>query len=68
MVWGGFLNKEGSEYFRIIKNAERTIEFLELLKKYLNKGEENQVSKTIEIIIGYVDRLSEKKGKDSDLE
>ncbi len=66
MTWGGFLNKEGSQYYIFLRNADKTIEFLEEIKKYLEDEEKNSISKTIEIITSYINKLSENESKDLD--
>jgi len=60
MVWGGSLNKEGSNYLRKIRKADEVIVFLEKLKDKLNHDEQAQVTKVIEIIINFISKLSEK--------
>lgn len=61
MAWGGSLNKEGSDYIRKLKEAEKVIEFLEGLKEDLNLEEQAALSKTIEIILDFITKLSERK-------
>jgi hypothetical protein len=60
MVWGGSLNKEGSDYLRNIKKADEVIQFLEKLKGHLNREDQIQVTKVIEIITNYITTLAEK--------
>jgi hypothetical protein len=62
MVWGGSLNKKGSDYLRKIKRADEVIKFLEKLKDDLNPDEQVQITKVIEIIMNFISELS-KKGK-----
>ena len=33
MAWGGSLNKRGSDYIRMLRDADRVISFLERIKK-----------------------------------
>jgi hypothetical protein len=61
MAWGGSLNKSGSDHIRMLNQAENVIKFLEKLKEDLNPDEKAILSKTIEIIIDLVVRISEKK-------
>jgi hypothetical protein len=61
MVWGGSLNKEGSNYLRTIKKADFVIQFLEELKEQLQNDEKKQVTSVISIIANYVTTLSEKR-------
>ncbi len=59
MVWGGSLNKEGSDYLRKIRDADKVIAFLENTKEDLNLEDQMILSKTIEIIVDYVSKISE---------
>lgn len=60
MVWGGSLNKEGSDYIRKLREADKVITFLESLKEELNTEEQANFSITIEIIVEYISKISEK--------
>lgn len=60
MVWGGSINKEGSDYLRKIRKADEVIEFLEELKDKLNHDEQAHVTIVIEIIMNFISKLSEK--------
>ena len=51
MAWGGSLNKEGSDYVRNLREADKTLKFLEGLKHELNDKEKQIVSDTINIIV-----------------
>jgi len=51
MAWGGSLNKEGSDYFRKIREADKVIKFLEKIKQELNDEEKQIVASTIDIIV-----------------
>jgi len=51
MAWGGSLNKEGSDYMRDLRDADKTIKFLEELKNELNDKDKQIVSDTINIIV-----------------
>jgi len=59
MAWGGSFNNEATEYLRIIRAADRTIEYLESLKEFLTKEEKETINKTIEIITLHINRLTE---------
>jgi len=61
MAWGGSLNKDGSDYIRKLREADRVIAFLESLKEELNTEEQANFSRTIEIIVEYISKISEKK-------
>ena len=65
MAWGGFLNREGTERLRVIRSAERTIDYLESLKEFLNKEEFETIKKTIDIINFHINRYMEGKIEDS---
>ena len=60
LVWGGSINKKGSDYLRKIRKADEVIEFLEELKDKLNHDKQAQVTKVIEIIMNFISKLSEK--------
>ncbi len=62
MAWGGSLNKKGSDYIRILREADNVVSFLERIKEDLNSGDQENLSKTIEIITNYISKISE--GKD----
>ncbi|MHA1507986.1 MAG: hypothetical protein ACTSO6_04695 [Promethearchaeota archaeon] len=51
MAWGGSLNKEGSDYMRNLRDADKTIKFLEEFKNELNDEEKQIVSDTINLIV-----------------
>ncbi|MBY8980036.1 MAG: hypothetical protein KGD72_06580 [Candidatus Lokiarchaeota archaeon] len=51
MAWGGSLNKDGSDYVRNLREADRALKFLEGLKRELNEEEKQIVSDTINIIV-----------------
>lgn len=59
MSWGGSLDKDGTQYFRTIRVAEKAINFLEELKKSLSQEERKCVNKTIEIITAHISKLTE---------
>ncbi len=60
MAWGGSLNKNGSDYIRKLREADRVIAFLEGLKEDLNTKQQANLSKTIEIIVEYISKITEK--------
>ena len=64
MAWGGSLNNEGTEYLRIIRSADKTIEYLEGLKKFLSDEEKKQISRTIDIITDHINKLTEGRIED----
>ena len=51
MAWGGSLNKEGSDYVRNLREADKAIKFLEGFKLQLDDEEKQIVSDTINIIV-----------------
>ena len=51
MAWGGSLNKDGSDYMRNLRDADKTIKFLEEFKNDLNDEDKQIVSDTINIIV-----------------
>ena len=59
MAWGGSLNKRGSDYIRMLRDADRVISFLERIKDDLNSGDQENLSKTVDIITNYISRISE---------
>lgn len=61
MAWGGSLNKKGSDYIRMVREADNVVTFLERIKEDLNSGEQGNLSKTIEIITKYISKISENK-------
>jgi hypothetical protein len=61
MAWGGSLNKNGSDHILMLKKAENVISFLEKLKTDLTLEEQKNLSKTIDIIMDYVFRISQKE-------
>ena len=61
MAWGGSLNKEGSDYVRNLREADKAIKFLEGLKGELNDKEKQIVSDTINIIVNYYTKGSKKE-------
>ena len=61
MALGGSLNKEGSDYVRNLREADKAIKFLEGLKGELNDEEKQIVSGTINIIINYYTKASKKE-------
>ena len=60
MVWGGSLNKKGSDHLRKIREADKVIAFLENFKNNLNTEEKKHLSKTIQLITEYIIKISEK--------
>ncbi|MFX1324428.1 MAG: hypothetical protein ACFE8N_05695 [Promethearchaeota archaeon] len=60
LVWGGSLNKEGSDYIRKIRDADNVIKFLEALKEEADNKDRESISAVIEIIIKHVSKISER--------
>ena len=61
MAWGGSINLKGSNYLRKIREIDKVLKFLEEFKKEINKEEKETISETIELIVNYVNKLSEGK-------
>jgi len=61
MAWGGSLNKDGSDYVRNLREADKAIKFLEGLKSELNDKEKQIVSDTINIIVNHYTKESKKE-------
>ena len=60
MVWGGSLNKEGSDYLRKIRDVDKVIAFLDNIKEDLTPEDQVTLSRAIEIIVDYVSKISER--------
>lgn len=63
MAWGGFIDKDGSQYLKNMAMAEKTLKYLEFLKKKLNSEEKIIVEKTIQIICDHIEIFSKEKRK-----
>lgn len=61
MAWGGFIDKDGSQYLKNMAKAEKTLKYLEFLKKELNSEEKIIVEKTIQIICDHIETFSKEK-------
>lgn len=61
MAWGGFIDKDGSQYLKKMAKAEKTLKYLELLKNELSSEEKIIVEKTIQIICDYINNLREEQ-------
>ncbi|MFX0070356.1 MAG: hypothetical protein ACFFAO_04620 [Candidatus Hermodarchaeota archaeon] len=64
MVWGGSLNKDGSDYLRKLRNIENVIKFLENLKEQGNSKEKEHISTTINLIIKVFKQEQEESQQD----
>ncbi|NVM17487.1 MAG: hypothetical protein HWN80_07210 [Candidatus Lokiarchaeota archaeon] len=64
MAWGGSLNKEGSNHFRNLREADKVIKYLESLKRELIDKEKQKVSETINIIIKHYTKESKSESLD----
>ena len=58
MAWGGSLNKDGSDYLRNLRDADKALKFLEGLKRELNYEEKQILSDTIDIIVNHYTKES----------
>ena len=63
MAWGGSLNKEGSDYLRNLRDADKALKFLEGLKRELNDKETKIVSDTINIIVNHYTKDSKNESQ-----
>ncbi len=63
MAWGGSLNKEGSDYVRNLRDADKALKFLEGLKRKLNEKEKQIVSDTINIIVNHYNKESKNESQ-----
>ncbi len=61
MAWGGFIDKDGSQYLKNMAMVEKTLKFLEFLKKELNSEEKIIVEKTIQIICDHIETFNKEK-------
>ena len=61
MAWGGSLNKKGSDYIRMLREADKVVAFLESLRENLNPDEQANLSKTIDIITDHISKISQKR-------
>lgn len=61
MAWGGSINLKGTEYLRKVREIDKVLKFLEDFKKEIGTEETENVSKTIDIIVNYMNKLSEGK-------
>ena len=62
LAWGGSTNLKGTDYLRKIREIDKVLEFLENFKKELSAEEKESISKTIDIIVSFMNNLSEGKG------
>ena len=58
MAWGGSLNKEGSDYLRNIREADKVIKFLERIKQELKDEEKQLISKAIDVLVNHYTKKS----------
>ena len=56
MAWGGSLNEKGSNHLRKLREADKTIQFLEKFKENLEQKEKDLISETINIIVNYFNK------------
>ncbi|TFF97672.1 MAG: hypothetical protein EU541_07900 [Promethearchaeota archaeon] len=59
MVWGGSLNSKGSDYLKLLHEADKAVSFLEKIKERLKSEDKNYIRKTIDIITEYINKISE---------
>jgi len=58
MAWGGSLNKEGSDYLRNIREADKVIKFLERIKQELEDEEKQLISNAIDVLVNHYTKTS----------
>ena len=58
MAWGGSLNKEGSDYLRNIREADKVIKFLERIKQELKDEEKQLISNAIDVLVNHYTKES----------
>ncbi|MHA1349464.1 MAG: hypothetical protein ACTSPZ_01345 [Promethearchaeota archaeon] len=63
MAWGGSLNKDGSYYLRNLRDADKTLKFLEGLKLKLNDKEKQIITDTINIIVNHYNKESKSESQ-----
>jgi hypothetical protein len=63
MAWGGSLNKEGSDYVRNLREADKALKFLEGLKRKLDEKKKQIVSDTINIIVNHYNKESKNESQ-----
>ena len=61
MAWGGSINLKGTDYLRKVREMDKVLKFLEEFKKEINTEERGKISETIDIIVNYMNKLSEGK-------
>lgn len=57
MAWHGTLDKEGTEYFRFLRNADNTIDFLTKLKKHIDEEKIPLLEETIQAVTTHVNKV-----------
>ncbi len=63
MAWGGSLNKDGSDYVRNLRDADKALKFLEGLKLKLNDKEKQIITDTINIIVNHYNKESKNESQ-----
>lgn len=61
MAWGGSINLKGTDYLRKVREMDKVLKFLEDFKKEVGSEETKSISKTIDIIVNYMNKFSEGK-------
>ena len=61
MVFGGSLNKKGTEYLRKLHEANKVLKFLEEFKTIVDSTKKQAIAETIDIIVQYITDLGETK-------
>jgi len=60
-VWGGSLNKKGTNYLRKIHEADKVVKFLEEFKHLVEKKDKQIINETINILVNYITELGERE-------
>jgi len=61
MAWGGSINLKGTDYLRKLREMDKVLKFLEDFKKEISTEETKIISEAIDIIVNYMNKLSEGK-------
>ena len=61
MAWGGSINLKGTDYLLKVREMDKVLKFLEDFKKEVGSEETKSISKTIDIIVNYMNKFSEGK-------
>jgi hypothetical protein len=60
-VFGGSLNKRGTDYLRKIHEADKVVKYLEEFKEVVDTEKKQAINETIKILVNYITELGESK-------